>query len=121
MYVLACKLYEDGGRPLPRHRLAFIRAHESGSEGWFVYKEDYDPDHKRTMMKAFLLGAPGTPEVFPTLLDAVLMIAEDGTLTVRGQERDPLTRKLTGMAWWCKVIHGGKRGYAGDPVGPVLV
>lgn len=118
MYVLACKLFEDQGRPLPRHRLACLRPQESGSKGWFVYKESWDVNHKRTMWKAHLLGEKGEPDVFPELLDAVIMLAEDGVMTVRGQERDPVTRKLTGMAWWCQVIRLGRRSNPSDYIGP---
>ena len=114
MYVLACKLYEDHGRPLPRHRLSVIRPRESGVEGWFVYKQAFDEHHNRTMYKAYLLGEKGQPDVLPELLDAVIMLAEDGVMTVRGQERDPLTRKLTGMAWWCQVLRAGRRSNPGD-------
>jgi hypothetical protein len=121
MYVLACKLYEDEGRPLPRHRLNVLRPEESASRGWLVYRESYDSNHKRTMMKAQLLGEDGQGHVFPELLDAVMMIAENSVMTIRGNERDPITRKLTGMAWWCKVIGLGRRGHQHDPDGPTLV
>ncbi len=120
MYVRAFQLYEDGGRPLPRHRLAVLRS-EGSQEGWLVYKESWDEHHKRHMMKAYLLADDGQRQVFPELLDAVMMFAEDGVMTIRGQERDPISRKLTGMAWWCQILRPGKRGYQGDPIGPTPV
>lgn len=118
MYVQAIQLYESEGRPLPRHRMAFLKPKH---EGWLVYKESYDLNHKRTMMKAQLFLNGGEQEVFPELLDAVMMIAEDSVMTIRGLERDPITRKLTAMAWWCKVLKVGRRGYAGDSDGPTIV
>lgn len=120
MYVLAKRIYERSGCPLPRHRLATIRAEESGDRGWLVYKMALDPNHKRHMMKAWLLDDEGR-DVFPELLDAQILAAEDGTLTIRGSERDEVSGQRTEMAWWCKVLRPGKRGYEGDPVGPTPV
>jgi len=119
--VLACKHYEDQGRPLPRHRLAHLPQQESGSKGWFVYRESYDQLHKRTMWKAYLRGENGYGDVFPELLDAVIIFAEDGVLTVRGQEHDPVTRKLSGMAWWCQIISASRPDSPNDYIGPELI
>lgn len=120
MYVRALKLYEDQGRPLPRHRLGVLRL-ENAHEGWLIYKEEWDGNHKRHMMKAHLVGEDGRTEVFPEMLDAVMMFAEDGVMTVRGMERDPVSRKLTAMAWWCQILQPGRRGYQGDSMGPTPV
>jgi hypothetical protein len=117
MYVRAVQLYESG-RPLPRHRLAVLRPE---SEGWLIYKESRDEHHKRTMMKARIVDDTGQIDIFPELMDAVMMFAEDGVMTIRGLERDHVTRKLTAMAWWCQILRPGKRGYQGDPMGPTPV
>ncbi|MBA5690646.1 hypothetical protein [Rugamonas apoptosis] len=84
MYVRACKLHEDTGRALPRHRLAMLRPVDLG---WLVYRECYDQEHKRIMMMARLLGEPGQPDVYPELRDAVMMVAENSVMTIRGLER----------------------------------
>lgn len=120
MYVVACKLYESGC-PMPRHRLSVLRPHEAGLTGWFVYKESWDSNHRRTMWKARLIDEETGGDVFPELLDAVIMLAENGVVTVRGQERDSITRRLTGMAWWCRILHGESRTNAGDYNGPGIV
>jgi hypothetical protein len=73
------------------------------------------------MMKARLVDDAGQTDVFPELMDAVMMFAEDGVMTIRGLERDPESRKLTAMAWWCQILRPGKRGYQGDPMGPTPV
>ena len=120
MYVRALQLYESNGRPLPRHRLGVLRT-EGCPEGWLIYKEAWDEHHKRHMMKAHLIDDAGQTDIFPELMDAVMMFAEDGVMTIRGLERDPVSRKLTAMAWWCQIVRLGKRGYQGDPMGPTPV
>jgi hypothetical protein len=84
-------------------------------DGWYLKSPG-----TKTMMKAHLLADEGG-EVFPELVDAVMMFAEDGVMTIRGLERDPVTRKLSAMAWWCQVVRPGKRGYQSDPMGPTPV
>lgn len=120
MYVLACKTYEEIGAPIPKHRLGLMRPEEHGTRGWLIYKQRQNVDHRRMMMTAQLVSDDGA-ELFPMLLDADMLLFEDGIAIVKGEQRDPITRALTAMTWWCKVIRLGKRGYQGDSVGPSYV
>jgi hypothetical protein len=93
--------FEDGGRPLPRHRLAFPIAEY---EGKFTFKEAQCPPLRRTVFVARLTSPTGA-DVLPPLYDAKLIFCEDGEARVAGLELDTLNSKLTAQTW--HVRYGG--------------
>lgn len=88
-------LYEDGGRPLPRHRLAFPQ-HEY--QGTFSFEEVPSCEFKRTVATA-RLQAPSGDDVLPPLYDAKLIWCKGGEARVTGLEVDEVTRRRTAQCW----------------------
>jgi hypothetical protein len=88
-------LFEDQGRPLPLHRLAFPQPTYSGS---FSFKEVHVPQFKRTLPVARLLGEMGNDVVAP-LYEAKLLWMEDGEARVTGIEIDELSQRRTVQTW----------------------
>lgn len=91
-------LFEDGGRPLARHRLAFP---QTEYEGRFSVKELRGGPMGRTMLAARLEGENGT-EVLPTLYDARLVYHADGESRIAGLQLDTLVNKFTAQTWHVK-------------------
>lgn len=104
MFVRLATLYEEGGRPLARHRAAAI---QPSYEGFLWLHEEYDRDLRRSVRKARLLSPHGV-EPLLSLYDAVVLFYGDGIMTITGMERDPLTRKATAQSWYIEVIEVGK-------------
>lgn len=95
MYDKVTLRFEDGGRPLARHRLAFpLQVHE----GKFSLKEARCEVMRRTVMVARLFGPDGE-DVLQPLYDAKVVYCEDGEASVAGLEVDTLSRKFTAQAW----------------------
>lgn len=117
MYVKACQIYNPGGRALPRHELAMLSTSRAKT-GWLVYRQSYDLRSGRMGMQARLLTEDRKDDVFPPLTYAAMLDADNGVMHVRGEETDPLTGKLTAMAWYCEIIDG--RWYGEDRRGPLL-
>lgn len=88
-------LFEDHGRPLPLHRLAFPQPIHAGA---FVFKDAHVPQYKRTLPVARLLGDVGQDVVAP-LYDAKLLWMENGEARVTGIEIDDLSRRRTVQTW----------------------
>lgn len=88
-------LFEDGGRPLARYRLAFPQPE---FEGMFSFKEVPCAIFKRTVHIARLLGADGADLVRP-LHDAKFLWMMDGQARITGLEVDELTRRRTSQCW----------------------
>lgn len=97
--------FEDGGRPLPRHRLAFPMAEY---EGRFTFKEAPCAPLRRTVFVARLSG-PNGDDVLPPLYDAKLIFCEDGEARVAGLELDTLSSKLTAQTWHVRYAGQGNR------------
>jgi hypothetical protein len=93
-------LFEDGGRPLARHRLAMP---PKLAIGVFRYQEHYLKQCLRTTYLATLLG-PGGENMVPPLYDAVLRYGEGVELTISGLELDDVSRKFTAMSWRLQFI-----------------
>jgi len=104
MFVKIATLYEEGGRPLARHRAAAIRPTH---EGFLSLHEEHDRDLRRTVRQARLLS-PDSVEPLLSLYDAVVLFYGDGIMTITGMERDPLTRKATAQSWYIEVVDAGK-------------
>ena len=88
-------LFEDQGRPLPLHRLAFPQPAYNGT---FSFKEVHVPQLKRTLPVARLLGELGQDVVAP-LYDAKLLWMEGGEARVTGIEIDELSQRRTVQTW----------------------
>lgn len=105
MFVRACCLYDNEGRPLPRHRLAM---RQPLREGWLTVKQGNDLVSRRITRLASLRDELG--DVFAELVDVGQVDVENGTMMVPGQTRDPLTGKMTAQAWYCEVVDGRHEG-----------
>jgi hypothetical protein len=90
--------FEDGGRPLPRHRLAFPQTEHVGS---FTLKEAWCPELRRTVLVA-RLGAEVGENVLPPFYDAKLVHCEASEARVAGIELDPLNNKWHAQTWHVK-------------------
>jgi len=88
-------LFEDQGRPLPLHRLAFPQQAYSGA---FSFKESHVAKFKRTLPVARLVGDVGQDVVAP-LYDAKLLWMEGGEARVTGIEVDELSQRRTVQTW----------------------
>lgn len=93
-------MFEEGGRPLPRHRAVSLAP---SHEGILSLYEGYDRDLRRTIRKARVDNVTGT-ETLLTLYDAVVLFYQDGVMTITGMERDPLTRKATAQSWYMEIV-----------------
>lgn len=88
-------LYEDQGRPLARHRLAFPLAEYAGA---FTFDEVHVPAFHRTMPVARLVDPQGA-DVVPPLHDAKLLWMKAGVARITGIEVDELSRRRTVQTW----------------------
>ena len=88
-------LYECGGRPIARHRLAF---EQTVFEGAFSFKEAPNTAFGRTVATARLQSQNGE-DVVPPLYEAKLLWCEHGEARVSGLEVDELTQKRTAQCW----------------------
>lgn len=106
MYVLAYRLYNDGGGPMPSDDLAFKRPTDPG---WLVSKQVLNKRTERWIKRAGLLTADCTKNLYPPLYYGDCEF-DNGAPHVRGEERDPLCGKLIAMAWYYEVIDGRRHG-----------
>lgn len=88
-------LFEDGGRPLPRYRLAFPQPEFFGT---FTFEEVPNSVFKRTVATA-RLQAPSGDDVLPPLYEAKLLWCKAGEARVSGLEVDEVTRSRTAQCW----------------------
>lgn len=88
-------LFEEGGRPLPRYRLAFPQQEYEGS---FSFEEVLSNEFKRTVATA-RLQAPSGADVLPPLYEAKLLWCKDGEARVSGLEVDEVTHRRTAQCW----------------------
>lgn len=88
-------LFEDGGRPLARHRLAFPQHEYTGT---FSFEEVPSSEFKRTVAMA-RLQAPSGDDVLPPLYEAKLLWCKGGEARVSGLEVDEVTRRRTAQCW----------------------
>jgi hypothetical protein len=100
MLVILAKMFEDGGRPLARHRAVTL---PPSHQGVFSLYEEHDRDLRRTVRIARLDSITGT-ETLLALYDADVLVCKDGVMTVTGLERDPLTRKATAQSWYVEIV-----------------
>lgn len=115
MFVKACKTYHDGGAPMLRHDLAFKNPTELG---WLVSRYELGKRTGRQVKRAWLLDKSRTKNVFPPLYYVDIDLG-NGSLHVRGEERDSLSGKLTAMAWYCELVDHRRHGQ--DSRGPLPV
>ena len=94
--MILAKMFEDGGRPLARHRAVTL---PPSHEGVFSLHEEHDRELRRTVKIARLDSLSGT-ETLLLLYDADVLFCKDGVMTVTGLERDPVTRKATAQSWY---------------------
>lgn len=97
MKAVVSQLYEDGGRPLARHRAVTLQPSHTGN---FTLSEEHDRDLRRSVRSAYLRDQATGVEVLPRLRDAVVLWVGDDAWTVTGFETDPLTRKAVAQSWY---------------------
>lgn len=95
MHDKVSRLFQGGGRPLAKHRLAFPK---NTHEGLFVLKETCCDVLRRTALLARLLGSDNA-DLLPPLYDAKVVYFDAGEARVAGLELDPLNRKFTAQTW----------------------
>ena len=104
MLVLVAEMFEEGGRPLPRHRAVTLAPSHQGVLSLY---EEYDRDLRRSVRKAKIDSISGQPLLM--LHDAVVLFCQDGVMTITGMERDALTRKVTAQSWYIEIVDVRKR------------
>jgi len=97
MKAVVAKLYEDGGRPLARHRAV---TQPPVHKGEFTLSEEHDRELRRSVRTAYLRQRGTGADVLPRLRDAVVLWVGDDAWTVTGFETDPLTRKAVAQSWY---------------------
>lgn len=105
MLVILAKLYEDGGRPLPRHRAVTL---PPSHEGILSLYEQHDRVLRRTVRRARVSNLAGT-ETLMELYDAVVLFIGDGVMTITGMEIDPASRCATAQSWYVEIVDVRKR------------
>lgn len=100
MLVKVALLYEEAGRPLPRHRAVTARPSHLGK---LSLSEELDRDMRRTVRSARLCDPSTCADVLPPLLDAVVLWINGECMTITGVERDDLTRKRTAQSWYVEL------------------
>lgn len=88
-------LFECGGRPLARYRLAFPQREYAGA---FTFEEAHSIEFRRTVATA-RLQAPSGHDVLPPLYEAKLLWCKEGEARVTGLEIDELSQKRTAQCW----------------------
>ena len=101
MLVKVAQLYEDGGRPLPRHRAVTCRA---AYQGILTLTEEHDRDLRRSVRSAHLRDTQGGADLLPPLRDAVVIWIGDSSMTVTGFETDGLTRRSVAQSWYVEIV-----------------
>jgi len=97
MRVAIAQLYEDGGRPLARHRAVTLQPSHVGR---FSLTEEHDRDFRRSVRSARLRNEATGEDVIPRLRDAVVVWVGDSAWTVTGFETDPVTRRCVAQSWY---------------------
>ena len=100
-------LFEDGGRPLPRHRLAMGLREWSGK---LVLRSGHDELLRRSVIVAHLV-APDDPErdLVPPLVDARFTFNDEHEARIDGLDLDLTNRKFTAQAWHVKYPEYARR------------
>jgi hypothetical protein len=101
MLVRVAQLYEDGGRPLPRHRAVTCRPDH---QGLLTLTEEHDRELRRSVRSAHLRAPIGGADVLPSLRDAVVIWIGDGRMTLTGFESDSLTRRCVAQSWYIEIL-----------------
>lgn len=107
MIVRIALLHEDGGRPLPRHRVISLQPDILGD---LSITEAYIHALRRTVRSAMLHDSERVGHTLvPSLMDARVVWCKEDRMIIKGIEADELTRKQTAQAWLVDVIGPGLR------------
>lgn len=109
MQVRVAQLYEDGGRPLPRHLMVTLRPSHYGK---LSVVEEYDRELRRSVRSAHLRDTDTGAHVLAPLRDTVLVWAGEGRMTLTGFEADVLTRRCVAQSWFVEVVNAREEGHA---------
>jgi hypothetical protein len=101
MQVKVAQLYEDGGRPLPRHRAV---TRQPSHEGLLSLTEEHDRELRRSVRSAHLRDVSRGVDVLPPLRDAVVIWIGAGRMTITGFESDDVTRRSVAQSWYVEEI-----------------
>ncbi|WP_395406331.1 hypothetical protein ACHMW6_06565 [Pseudoduganella sp. UC29_106] len=96
MYAAATRLFEDQGRPVPRHRAITLQPTHAGN---LTLTEEYIKEWRRTVRIAKLHPVNTQEQGLPSLYDAVVLWIGSGEMTIAGVEIDELTHKRTAQSW----------------------
>lgn len=100
MLVYVATLFEDRGRPLPRHRVV---TRQPEHHGRLTLTEAHDKDLRRSVRTAHLRGIDSPEDVLPPLRDAVVLWIGDGAMTITGLETDIIDCKSFAQSWYIEV------------------
>lgn len=104
MLVRVAQLYEDGGRPLPRHRAV---TSQPSHQGMLTLTEEHDRELRRSVRSARLCAEHDGADVLPLLRDAVVVWIGNGRMTLTGFETDGLTRRCVAQSWYIELVNSG--------------
>jgi hypothetical protein len=96
MYAAATRLFEDQGRPVPRHRAISLQPTHVGN---LALNEEYIKEWRRTVRIAKLQPINAQEVGLPALYDAVVLWIGSGEMTISGVEIDELSGKRTAQSW----------------------
>jgi hypothetical protein len=105
MLVRVAQLFEDGGRPIPRHRSITTQPVHVGN---LTVHEEHDHNFRRPMSYAILHCGSDGSDVIPRLHDAVVRWISDGFLTISGFEIDAVSQRCATQSWYVQVITDDK-------------
>jgi hypothetical protein len=100
MGVAVQLLFEDGGRPIPRWRKTCAKSYV----GELKVQSTYLNEFKRQSIVANLTD--GMQLVVPVLIDATILNLLEGSMLLKGMNRDSLTNKITAQSWYVTLTMG---------------
>lgn len=102
MLVRVGKLFEQGGRPLPRHREVTQQPTHLGK---LSYTDQHEMEFRRSVYTAYLRSTDTGNDVLPPLRDAVVRFIADGHMTISGVEVDADTRCRVAQSWYVEILN----------------
>jgi len=100
MRVKLAQLYEDDGRPLPRHRAVTCQPDHAGV---LTLTEEHDRELRRSVRSARLHDDVLGADVLPPLRDAVVIWIGNCKMTITGFESNQMIRRCVAQSWYIEV------------------
>ncbi len=98
-------MFEDGGRPLARHRAVTLQPQH---QGLLSLSEEHDRELRRSVRSARLCSELDGSHVVPALRDVVVLWIGGAHMTLTGLERDDITNRSVAQSWYIEILGPGE-------------